>query len=927
MTDSNLQVNLENKFMSIFRDTMTPFLSELASDSPVLLSEEAKADLEKPFRETLILIAGDTLEEAAVQILAADHPIVALDRKLCTNEQRHEAYQLLESQLKAGDRTLPAELYHVIRSRFRLLTDALSEMLRNITRSTNEISDLLFDGVPFTRIERIEAGAGDYHNKARATAIIRTDRGTMVYKPRNCLTDVRTRMFVEQYFPDSIVVPKCYTDGASFGVCEYLKKDPVNEDAEAAWFYALGELTVMAQILGSCDLHNENVIASGGLPALIDLETILSPLIRKEPPSASHKRPSFNDAISYSIWYSALLPKEQNGRQLSILMRTDDIPAAVIDYPDEYFAGIDTAYRRCLAKKEKLEQDVKDLFSDVPVRLMMRSTQIYADLLKRMYRAGVLSSEEALDSFSRDLEKAMKATLEEEMYSGICCSETEAILQGDIPYFYTFGNSTWVFDINGKISDAIRENAVSESLKRIRRMSEQDLLFEKKLIRESLEGVPVKKEQNSRSASPAYKEALPERSEEVLPAETAAREAGEILKKICSRMVAAPNGSCGWIDAGSRSGSPEIMQSGMFTGTAGIGVFAAAAAATAKSGDVLEAAGKVEKAAADSLADSLELMKEISRTRPSGFLNGSMGEASGMGGILRCMVLMNRYSGCSRYAGVIDEVLDLLTHTDISAVTDADRITGLSGTLSLLCSYPEFYQKQQVKALIAAIADRLLELRTFEADGFRLWKTVSARHLISGAGHGMAGIAESLYAAGRLLSDRRYTDAASDALEYEERSYSEKFRTWPDNRSWPAQHYMHGYCSGAPGIGIMMQRILENFSGSDKERPEYDRLYRSCTNCALLAKAANDKLPLLYRDHLCCGNSAIAESFLANGEPEKAGSVLNAMYLRKEKSGDYMTMSAGYHSMKPMISLFYGISGVGYEMLRYAFPDRILPLL
>ena len=467
MTDSNLQVNLDNKFMSIFRDTMTPFLSELASDSPVLLSEEAKADLEKPFRETLILIAGDTLEEAAVQILAADHPIVALDRKLCTNEQRHEAYQLLESQLKAGDRTLPAELYHVIRSRFRLLTDALSEMLRNITRSTNEISDLLFDGVPFTRIERIEAGAGDYHNKARATAIIRTDRGTMVYKPRNCLTDVRTRMFVEQYFPDSIVVPKCYTDGASFGVCEYLKKDPVNEDAEAAWFYALGELTVMAQILGSCDLHNENVIASGGLPALIDLETILSPLIRKEPPSASHKRPSFNDAISYSIWYSALLPKEQNGRQISVLMGTDDMPVTVLDHMDEYFTGIDTAYRRCLARKEKLEQDVKDLFSDVPVRLMMRSTQIYADLLKRMYRAGVLSSEEALDSFSRDLEKAMKATLEEEMYSGICCSETEAILQGDIPYFYTFGNSTWVFDINGKISDAIRENAVSESLKRM----------------------------------------------------------------------------------------------------------------------------------------------------------------------------------------------------------------------------------------------------------------------------------------------------------------------------------------------------------------------------------------------------------------------------------------------------------------------------
>ena len=138
---------------------------------------------------------------------------------------------------------------------------------------------------------------------------------------------------------------------------------------------------------------------------------------------------------------------------------------------------------------------------------------------------------------------------------------------------------------------------------------------------------------------------------------------------------------------------------------------------------------------------------------------------------------------------------------------------------------------------------------------------------------------------------------------------------------------MHGYCSGAPGIGIMTHRILTSFSGSDREMPEYDSLYKSCRKCALLAAAANEKLPLLYRDHLCCGNSAIAEYYLSNGEQEKAGRVLYAMYLRKKTAGTYMTIPAEYRTRRPMLSLFYGIAGVGYEMLRYAFPDRIFSLL
>ena len=247
------------------------------------------------------------------------------------------------------------------------------------------------------------------------------------------------------------------------------------------------------------------------------------------------------------------MPIETNsGTQVSVLMKTDGEnvcapvvdgkPATVLEYPDAFFEGFDTAYRRCLAEKENLEKDVRELFSDVPVRLMVRNTQRYADLLENLYKAGVLSTEEAHTTFSLRLEKALMSGMDRELYRGVCLSEKDAVLRGDIPYFYTSGDSTGVFDADGRVGDLIRVSGVSASLKRISRMSGRELLFEKKLIREALDIVPVRIARDDPDISGRKYDALPVRSSEALSAQLAASEAGEIIKMICSRMIPAPNG-------------------------------------------------------------------------------------------------------------------------------------------------------------------------------------------------------------------------------------------------------------------------------------------------------------------------------------------------------------------------------------------------
>ena len=190
----------------------------------------------------------------------------------------------------------------------------------------------------------------------------------------------------------------------------------------------------------------------------------------------------------------------------------------------------------------------------------------------------------------------------------------------------------------------------------------------------------------------------------------------------------------------------------------------------------------------------------------------------------------------------------------------------------------------------------------------------------------MAGIAEALARAGILLHRGDYMDAALEALRYEEQVYSQKLGTWPDNRSWPAQTYMHGYCSGAPGIGIMAHRIRQVISGADISEHGCVPLLETAEKCAALAKDAVDTLPLMFRDHLCCGNSAVVEYYLSLGETEKAGMILGGMLQRKDRTGAFITMPEGYRNI-PRLSLIYGIPGIGYELLRYAFPDIIIPFM
>lgn len=274
---------------------------------------------------------------------------------------------------------------------------------------------------------------------------------------------------------------------------------------------------------------------------------------------------------------------------------------------------------------------------------------------------------------------------------------------------------------------------------------------------------------------------------------------------------------------------------------------------------------------------------------------------SGAAGVLRALRIMGTcMGGCAEW---IDRLQLQLSRLPVESA-GLDVFSGVSG-LMLECRDP---------VLLRRCADRLLSTKTLQTkDGLALWDPLGKGRAISGMGHGMAGIGLALVKAYGLLGDARYLDAARDAFAWEHGVYSENLGTWPDLRTPGAPRAMHGYCSGAPGIGLALLGCAEYSPLLPNHAEDLDRALHACLT-----------IPIQFRDHLCCGNGAAVDFLLEAGSrlnrddlTQAARHLLSRMAQRK--GGDYAYMPQTYQpAFSP--SLFYGAAGVGYELLRAIHP-------
>ena len=883
-----------------------------------MLNDDVKSQMKNSVLEKIYRVTASYCNSIMADMLKDENPIAFVDSNLITKAEKEKLTPVITDKLISGDITLPVRMTESVE---RIIDNAVSfydRMLSDLYEHRNEICDLLFGGRLFNTISSVR-GSGDTHNHGKYTAIIETDQGKIVYKPRSCEIDAKAYCFMKKYFDDIIVMPKTFAYKNDFGVLEFLEKKVSKGEKEAAeYFYALGGTTAVLKMLGSKDMHVENLFACDGRLALIDIETLMYPLLKTDKGVMEIAVGEENEAeLLNSVLGSCLFNQRMRNKRyvmdFSIMTNTDEMGSApvvdgkkknILDYREKFFEGFSDVYDKCMEMKDSILKDIEESFTDVVVRSIIFATKSYVDIILRLNSCYSYSSE---DYYAQQLEKLPKLlkNYKQRYFPVLVDKEIEALMENEVPFFYTYEGSRDIYS-GGEllVKDYFDKSAIDRVRDIIISLSEWDKQFEIRMMNLMLDLTPVEDKGE-------YPKLLSAQS--CITEENAVIEAEKIFDYIYANKLQLRSGDLLWFGFNPGNENCNLMNMELYSGISGMAVFFAAMMQCAKDSKVAEKANECLDSCLKML--SRFLISEEAQDIINNPYRLAVGEGGGLAGVLRSIVLINRYCTglCDK---LIDKAKELIANLDVSNNKEADKSSGIAGLIVTLCRYKEYYTDPAVQKTIYGLAKKLVSMKNLPSGDLLVWKTLYDKgHAISGAVHGMTGIAEALFMAGKILGIDEFDAAAQDAVTFEDENYSEDLENWLDRRVPGIKRNARGNCYGAEGIGIVFKHLADQ----GIIRSETPRILERAD------KVVRRIIPFRL-DHLCCGNMSSVDYYLETGDRTAAGKLLADVVKRKNENGQYKLGLEGMISNNN-VTLFYGLAGIGYELIRFTDPKRFETVL
>lgn len=879
------------------------------SEGGYLMDEELVPKLREIGQRRISRFTGDYMTMRMAELLKDENPFAASDFRMITKRQREEMQPVLLEKLQNGELVLPERMRGGIDLTLRYYSNFLLTLFGDLHRHREAICACLFEGRSYIAVKDISS-AGDPHNHGKCTVILETDVGKLVYKPHSCQVDAAARTFMERYFDDVLRMPKAFAFEDEFGAVEFLEKRIARGDEEARrYYYALGGVSAVIKALGSCDMHMENLFAMGDKLAVIDLETLLYPDKRimsfgMADLYGDENARRLNDSLVTSALVNVRLQYKKFEKEFSILFNdeedgsapiVDGVRHTVCDYEEDFMKGFEDVYRRCVRQRDDIIRDIEEMFSPVVLRVIVWATKAYADIFYRLNSCHSYQSEEYYASQLAKLPKLLRQE-REPMSDEVYNREIKSLLECEIPFFYTRGDSVALMNDGDVVQEKYaRASAVERSARILKGLNDKEMAFEIAYLRRSI----AMSKRKTEIEYPTWEADVP------ITAAEAAAEADRIMNRIYDSAIRLESGELTWLSFSMASPNSNLMNQGLYAGTAGLAVFCAASLVSTGDDRVRARA----RECLDSLMKILEryITSEQTMENVSSERQFNLGEGGGIAGVMRGVVIVNRLTG--EYGDLIERGIDLMARIDPSNFDIVDKSGGICGLITTLCQNEELNRDPRMRELVLRLAERLSRLRTLPyGDGY-LWKTLE-NHPISGSVHGMMGVAEAFLLADQLLGTDRFAADAGAALKFEDDSYDEKLQSWLDLRVRGNRCPSGGNCYGAEGMGVILHRLQK--AGIDNE------MISRCVKRAAVAVAGKKVGEL---DHLCCGNMSAVEYCIETGDMEQAGRRLAAAVRSKEANGCYRL---GFKGFVPNdnVTLFNGLAGIGYELLRYTDHQR-----
>ncbi|WP_433231501.1 type 2 lanthipeptide synthetase LanM family protein [Actinomadura formosensis] len=724
-------------------------------------------------------------------------------------------------------------------------------------------------------------GSAETHRGGRTVALVRFERGTVVYKPRSLAIDHCFDRLLGWFNASGGVAhplrrPRVL-DRGDRGWSEYIEPAPCARERLPAFFWRMGALLALTHPVHGYDLHADNVIAAGADPVVIDLEALFhtegtQPMARRarlgDPaaerlaasvlrtgllpgplvmPDAGTERPFGVDIspLGISPGRRSLIPtpivEEPGTDRMRVRLGYRSVPApagrlrtpdgGTVDprpYRDALAAGYAFAYRRLAAAGTGLLAPGGPLHgcADVPVRLIQLSTFLYVRLLLEGWRPEAVRDPAVHERGLARLDAGWPGVPHRETLIG---AEKAALRRGEVPVFEIRPGhrDVWLED-GTRLPGVLPAAPLEETAVRLAALGESDLAAQTEIIDASLAALDTRPRAGHRVPA--------------APGDDPVRHALQIARRLEETAVR-DGDRIGWltvevVDAASRRVVPAGLD--LYGGLPGIGLFLSYLSAV--TGE--PRAGRLAERVAD----------EVARRVRAG--------AAGPGPVHH----LAHAAAVHGRADLAETARDALLATP--AAPGPDVLDGEAGVLLSALALHAVLPDGRVREAARAAGERLMAMDP-AGPGF---------------GYGAPGAAVALARLHALLGDPRHASRAR-AL------------------AAPAAGAEPGWCQGAAGTGLALlelRSVLGDTVFADTG------LERSLGTAAATARAAGP----LPDDSLCHGTSGLLDLLTALGEPAARP-------------------PAGWRTALPVPApgLLAGLSGIGFGLLRRAFPADVPPVL
>jgi len=836
------------------------------------------------------------------------------------------------------------------------------EFLAHLCADWQAICTTFTPGSDPSLLVKAQAGMGDRHRRGRSVLLLQFRSGMqLLYKPKPLAVDVHFQellAWLNEQGADPPLRTLKLIDRGDYGWSEFVVASPCTSQDEVARFYERqGSYLALLYALDAVDLHNENVIAAGEDPMLVDLEALFHPHVEGNDPTLPTNLAS--RAMDQSVWQIGLLPrrlwsdkdspgidmsglggqpgqmmphplftwKETGSDQMRLVRQRVEMPVSqnrprlgdhdveVLDYKDAIIAGFTRMYRLLCEKRDALLTEQLPRFAHDEIRVVVRSTRIYATLLFESFHHDLLRDALERERFFDYLWREVK---QRPYFARIIPAERQGLLRGDIPLFTTFPDSRTIFTSEREpLVDFFDTPSLELVRQQIQQLGEHDLAKQIWIIEASLATLLMGREDTIERALQIKPVHYLVKREHLL---ALANAVGKRLEELALQN----DTGAYWLGLNLvLEHAWSLFPTGidLYNGTSGIALFLGyLGAITGEASYTLLA-----KRSLASIRTQIEEQKKYS-------IDPSIGAFDGLGSLIYLLTHLGVLWSEPILFQEAEELIERLPAL-ISKDNQLDIINGSAGCILSLLSLYALRPSPRILEIAIQCGDHLLATAQPMPEGIA-WETIRQERPLGGFSHGAAGIALSLLKLAASSGKERFRQTALSALAYDRSLFVPELNNWADLRVFPAQtadpkqpneppvessqKCMVAWCHGAPGIGLGRLGALERLDDA-KIREEIDIALNTTIQQGF---AGNHSLC-----HGTLGNVELlltAARLLNRPEDHEALERATALIVGSIEANGWVT-AVPFGMETP--GLMIGLAGIGYELLRLAEPDKVPSVL